>query len=235
MKKVIIFLIVGVLVLALAGLHIIGYTYEQFSQEQQNSVLAYYQEFDKNIYTAKEDATNEALIKTAPLIDDFLELLPSDTINRFRNEHWKIIISSRKPLYIKDGEDMVGYNIGGNTHYGLRLIYVYLNDEVPEYLLSDFIHEFGHFEDWEKGKLSSSNEFLELFNEHKYYSPGDEFGDTKYHLSSEKEFFACCYKDYYLHKQKFAGEAPQLYGYMDDIINNGNSNFISFYLRIFRG
>lgn len=234
MKKIIAIIVACIVLLALAAVHIIGFTYEQFSQEQQNSVLAYYHHYDDVIYTSTGDLSDGILKSTVPMIKDFLNLLPEDTTQRFYGEHWKIIISSQKPSYVKEGEHAVGYNIGGNTNYSLRIIYVYLNDAVPEYILSDFIHEFGHFEDWEKGNMALSDEFKELFNEYKYYSPGDGFGDTKYHLSSEREFFACCYKDYFLHPQKLAAEAPLLYGYFDDIINNGNSNFISFYLRILR-
>ena len=31
-----------------------------------------------------------------------------------------------------------------------------------------FIHEFGHFEDWENGCVSDSSDFLKLFNKNKF-------------------------------------------------------------------
>ena len=234
MKKIIPILLIGILVLALVCIHVIGFAHEQFSQSDQNNVLVYYTKYDENIYTTKEEMNNGILATVAPFVDDFLDLLPADTQSRFKNENWKIIISARKPIYIKDAEYSLTYGIGGNTNHGLRIIYVYLNSEVSDYILSDFIHEFGHFEDWEKGNMSCSNEFAEIFKDNKYYVPGDVFNDSQYHLSSEKEFFACCYKDYFLYGEKLAKEAPEVYSYIKDVVQDGNSNFISFYLRIFR-
>ena len=234
MKKILLIGLISIIVLSLIGIHAAGFVHESFSQYNQDSVLAYYDVYDENIYTAEKDMENENLAKLAPFVDDFLDLLPEDTINRFWGEHWKIIISTRKPIYIRDAEYSFDYGIGGNTNHGLRIIYVYLNDKLPEYLLSDFIHEFGHFEDWENGCVSDSSDFLKLFNKNKNYVPGDTFNDTNYHLSSNKEFFACCYKDYFLYGDKLAKEAPAIYGYMKEIVEEGNSNIKAFYLRIFR-
>jgi hypothetical protein len=232
-KKALLILLIGILVIVLVCVHVIGFSHISFSQSKQDTIMASYRQYDENIYTAKEDMDNKNLAELAPFVDEFLELLPQDTKRDFEDGNWKIIISTQKPIYVQDAEYHIDYNIGGNTNDDFHIIYVYLNDILPEYLLSDFIHEFGHFEDWENGSVAKSSKFKKLFEENKNYTPGDTFNGTDYHKSSSVEFFACCYKDYFLYREQLMVKAPAVYNYIDDIIRSGNSDFIAFYLRVF--
>ena len=232
MKKLLVILLIGIIVIVGGAYHILGFNFDKYAKNGQANVLVYYQQYDDVIYTSANDIESETFTKLASLIYDFFDILPDETENRFKNEGWKIIISSNKPTYIQNIEESAMYKVGGNTEHNLRIIYLYLNDAVPEYMLSDFIHEFGHYEDWEKGLISKSSEFNKIFDSNQNYNPADTFSDEYYHLSSASEFFACCYKDYFLYNDKLQSEAPEVYKYLGDVIWHGNSNFKAFYVRV---
>lgn len=236
MKKiltVLLIMLIGIAVILGISIHVLGFNYNRYEKTAQENVILYYTKYDDLIYTSEYDLENENLKKLVPMIHEFIEMLPEDTINRFNDEHWKIIISTQKPDYIKGMEDNSHYNIGGNTEHNMRIIYLYLNNSVPEYLLSDFIHEFGHYEDWEKGLIAKSPEFQKIFNNNQNYKPEDKFIDENYHLKSSREFFACCYKDYFLYSDKLEKEAPEVYNYIAEAVWFGDNETSAFYNRVF--
>lgn len=233
MKKIIALVLAGVLLILLGSVHILGFSYNKFEERDQKHILSMYEQYNSRIYTAKEDMENNDLKSLAPLIDEFFELLPDEKTKEFDDEGWKIIIASKKPTYVKELETIANFNIGGNAEHNKRLIFIYLNNGMGEYLLSDFIHEFGHYDDWQNGLVSKTNGFVNIFKNNKKYVPEDAFDDVTYHLKSSQEFFACCYKDYFLHGDKLKNEAPEVYNYIDDVVKNGNSEIKAFYMRVF--
>ena len=232
MKKLIAILLIGILLIVGISYHIVGFSLNKYKDFEQTNVLEYYHKYDDFIYTSEKDMENENFKKLMPMVYDFFELLPDTTIREFEEKNWKIIISSEKPSYVKEIENDVNYKVGGNAEYNLRLIFLYLNNNAPEYLLSDFIHEFGHYEDWENGLVAKSSSFEKIFKKNQGYVPNDSFSDENYHLSNTREFFACCYKDYFLYNDELKNEAPEVYNYLGSIIWHNNSNFKSFYIRV---
>ena len=232
LKKLLIILLIGVIAIFGISYHVLGFNFDRYEKEDQRNTLTYFHKYDDLIYTSEKDLGNENFLALVPMVHDFFDLLPDETAKRFNDEGWKIIISSEKPPYIQEIEKVVDYKVGGNTEHNLRIIYLFLNNNQPEYLLSDFVHEFGHYEDWEKGILSKSSSFKKIFNNNQGYNPEDTFSDEHYHLSSPSEFFACCYKDYFLYNDKLKTEAPEVYRYLGDAIWRGNNNFEAFYVRV---
>lgn len=233
MKKLIAILLVGILLIGVASFLTIGFSYDRFEKKEQEHIISLYKPYNSRIYTAEKDMQNEALRNVAPMVDEFFELLPDEKANEFRRKGWKIIISSQKPSYITDMESSIEYKVGGNTEYNKRIIFVHLNELSKEYLLSDFIHEFGHFDDWENGIASKTDDFVKIFKNNKGYVPEDAFEDVTYHLKSSREFFACCYKDYFLYGDKLKSEAPEVYNFISNAVNNEKSEAEAFYMRIF--
>lgn len=232
MKKLLIILLVGVLIIVAGSYHIVAYSYDRFEEADQKAVLSAFYQYDNLIYTSHSDTSKEAFRDLVPMVHEFFTLLPQDTMKRFENEGWKIIISSEKPAYILRMQNQVQYDIGGNTEHNMRLIYLYLNDNAPKYLLSDFIHEFAHYEDWEKGLVANSAEFQEIMDKNSSYVPKDQFQDAAYHLSSSREYFACCYKDFFLYGDYLKANAPAVYRYISGVVYSGDGNFVAFYKRV---
>lgn len=235
LKKILTVLLIiflGIAFILGVSIHVLGFNYDRYKKEAQENVLLYYEKYDDLIYTSEIDKGNENLVKLVPMIHEFMDLLPEETVERFNKENWKIIISTQKPDYIKSIEDNAHYNVGGNTEHNMRIIFLYLNNSVPEYLLSDFIHEFGHYEDWEKGLIAKSKEFQDIFQKNQGYEPEDKFSDENYHLKSSREFFACCYKDYFLYSDKLEKEAPEVYNYLARVVWFGDGETKAFYNRV---
>ena len=232
MKKLLIILLVGVLIIFAGSYHIIAFSYDRFEEAEQKTALSSYYQYNDIIYTSASDTNSQAFKDLIPMVEEFFTLVPQDTMNRFKGEGWKIIISSEKPSYILRVQNQVQYDIGGNTEHNMRLIYLYLNDNLPKYLLSDFIHEFAHYEDWEKGLVANSAEFQKIMDDNIGYVPKDQFQDAAYHLSTSREYFACCYKDYFLYGDYLQANAPAVYRYISSVVYDGDSNIEAFYKRV---
>ena len=185
---------------------------------------------DTIFYTSETELNNSLLNRTVQDIWKFFDNISQNTFNEFKTGGWKVIITSNPPTYISEIEEKVGYKLGGNTYRDYRLIYLYFNEENPDYLLEDFIHEFGHFVDWSVGYVSHSKEFENLFNKYQSYETQDEFIVENYSSISPTEFFACCYKDYYKRPEYLKKNASEIYDFIEDSIDK--DGFV-FYKRFF--
>lgn len=230
MKKFIITIVSLFLIITLVIVHFFAFQLTSFHPTHQSSSLKQYINYDSIFYTTFEDAEKSLLNNVTNDIKDFLSTVPNE-FREFEKDGWKIIISSTRPTYITEIEEKVGYKIGGNTYKDYRLIFLYLNEETPEYLLEDFIHEFGHYVDLLKGYPSRSNEFKKLFDDYKNNFDGDGFVVNNYTISSPVEFFASCYKDYQLDSDGLKNNSIEVYEFIESSLED---DFLLFYKRFIR-
>lgn len=114
-------------------------------------------------------------------------------------------------IYVLEEIDDNEY-ILGQTIYGLRIILIkdtYFDIE------RTFYHECGHVIDDESAftYASSSNEFIEIYNEEKYLFKSD--GYIEYYISTPREYFASAFAEYMLNPQKLKENTPKTYEYID--------------------
>lgn len=76
------------------------------------------------------------------------------------------------------------------------------------------LHEFGHFLDYLKGKISTTDEFVYVYNKEK-----NQFKHN-YPKTNSSEYFAECYMYYVLSPFYLKKKQPQSYYFMEKIINS---------------
>lgn len=80
-----------------------------------------------------------------------------------------------------------------------------------------FIHEIGHFTDRENGYISDSGKFLSIYRREKNKFRGS---NNSYARSTNKEYFAEVFKEYYTNRSSLKKHTPKSYAFMAQLIGN---------------
>lgn len=89
---------------------------------------------------------------------------------------------------------------------------IYLKANVDRVL----VHEVGHFVAYRQGRADSTKEFQAIYKAEKNKFKGD---NKKYAVSSNKEFFAECFKEYSMNKSSLKKNCPRSYKYIESVIS----------------
>lgn len=89
---------------------------------------------------------------------------------------------------------------------------IYLKANVDRVL----VHEVGHFVAYRQGRADSTKEFQAIYKAEKNQFEGD---NKKYAVSSNKEFFAECFKEYSMNKSSLKKNCPRSYKYIQSVIS----------------
>lgn len=149
-----------------------------------------------------------------------LDQLPQWVLDTYINEGGIIIVSSYKKAYTENGvaveqdsQEVVG-TFSKNAP-GLA-IWLYNSENNIE---KATLHEFGHFVDYHFNTVSETDQFLICFeNEKAVFLNLD--GNT-YHISSESEYFAACFKWYLVNPGALKKACPQTYEFFNGLMKNG--------------
>ena len=91
LKKILTVLLIiflGIAFILGVSIHVLGFNYDRYEKEAQENVLLYYEKYDDLIYTSEIDKGNENLVKLVPMIHEFMDLLPEETVERFNKENY---------------------------------------------------------------------------------------------------------------------------------------------------
>lgn len=101
--------------------------------------------------------------------------------------------------------------IVGQTIYNCRIILIKDRYSGVEKTL---FHECGHVVDDEGALtfLSSSDEFMEIYEEERYYFKAED--NWEYYISTPKEYFASAFAEYMLNPERLKENTPKTYEYI---------------------
>lgn len=145
-------------------------------------------------------------------VDEEIDKLPEGIITSFYENGGEIHI-------VDDIEDL--FEIPKNLlPFGI-LSGCYLPDKNDIYLRyvysskSDVIHELGHYV--ENTNNLVDNNFEKIFEEEKNIYK-DKFDTTDYPLTSSKEYFAACFKSYFISNDKLKDSCPKTYDFISNAL-----------------
>lgn len=142
---------------------------------------------DGESWNAFEEAEGEVRKALFRELDATLSLLPEGVLDDFRNQGWKIVVTTHD-IVAEHATENHAETLAGLTCYGEKTIYL---EADPIQLSRTALHEMGHYVDARSGKPSLSKEFKEAFaDEREAYRSFSAYGSTK-----ESEMFACVYRD----------------------------------------
>lgn len=156
---------------------------------------------DGERWNAFEEAEGEVRKALFRELDATLALLPEGVLDDFRNQGWKIVITTHD-IVAEHAAENHAETLAGLTCYGEKTIYL---EADPIQLSRTALHEMGHYVDARSGRPSLSKEFKEAFaNEREAYRLFNAYGSTK-----ESEMFACAYRDLLMSVHGGEKAAPQ--------------------------
>lgn len=227
-KKLIIILLLICIFIIVAGF-LCANSYSSFDKSGQTSCLSNYAHIEKNYYT---DLTPNR--ETIAKINSFVDSLSPSSSGAFLKE-WKVVISPDMPTALQQSATKQKILTGpdsstdkvhvlGYSDWHLRLIFIRAQPD-PNEVYKVFIHEMGHYFDYEFGTPSSTGEFRELYSLYRdSFSEFDPSAPTGYAISSTKEFFATVFKEYFLYPEHLLSEAPEAYFFIEDLYNSVSKN-----------
>lgn len=222
-KKLVIILSAVLLFIVVASFVYVG-VYSYFNADEQTLTLKDYSNIQDNFYSDKNNKDdNLANIKQ---LEGFISSLPPNVAMVYAKD-WVFIITDKIPLKAlkmidkevpgnsdSSDEDVI---ISGVCNWHTRAVFLKSEPDVKRFE-TIFIHELGHCFDYEFGSLSSTDEFKNIYLMYKdtyveqtYYSP------ENYAASSESEFFATLFKEYFISPDSLKLQAPEAYDYIDTI------------------
>ena len=148
----------------------------------------------------------------------FLEMLPQKIIDDFNDNDWEIIIDDKNSEYF---EKYKNTNVIGLTNFTQKKIILSKNSEA---LFSATIHEFGHYVDYLNGKISETDEFLDIMKkESKAYRKNFlvfiNYNFTHANKDSQ-EYFAEMFQQYIMFPNITKLYAPLTCEYIQEIIDS---------------
>lgn len=196
-------------------------SYGYYNTDEQVITLKNYSNIQDNFYS---DKTNEVNTETIRPMNDFISSL-SPNVAKVFSKDWAFVVTDNIPFNVfektnKDYDsDSLEKNviISGVSNWRIRTVFIKAESNVKK-LNTIFIHELGHCFDYEFGSPSSTDEFKNIYLLYKdtyveqaYYSP------ENYAASSESEFFATLFKEYFVSPDSLKLQAPEAYGFIDAI------------------
>lgn len=175
--------------------------------------------YDVNITI--ESSVSEAIVEE---VKDVLHLVPGKVVESFVEDDWKmVLLSSFKD---EDGYEYIASDgtVVGLINYTDKTIIVKGTPEYEGTAKNIALHEMCHYIDRLWGRVSDTENFVELYNTYKggryrtYSYAGIELtSDTEkdilYATSSNHEFFAEALKDYYLHPEYLKENYEDIYDF----------------------
>lgn len=225
------FTLVCLFVFLIIGCYLCVYSYSRFEHEEQVLCLKNYFATSENIYT---DVTpNE---ETTLKITEFISSLSPNISSVFLKD-WKIIISPNAPRALNLSTDEIQHpstesentteiiSILGYSDWHLRLIFIKAQPD-PVTMFHVFVHELGHCFDYEFGTPSSTDKFKQIYALYKdTFIEIDNTNTSVNHINStEEEFFATVFKEYFLSPEHLKINAPQAYEFFDALYAQVSAN-----------
>lgn len=137
-----------------------------------------------------------------------LSMLPN-YIQNILKEDWTILVA-------KDCIRKVDDIAAGATFYNERLIWIGLSKDTRVSL-----HEFGHAVDDILGLVSSSQEWRELYYQYNNVYIEEGCNTIIYHdISTNSEFFAAMFAEYYRNSEHLQTHAPEIYSYFNTLLED---------------
>ena len=212
---------------------ILVFSYAEYDENEQSKVLLGYNDISSVFYSDNKTG-NESVYE----MNVFVSRLPAPVVTAFLDE-WVVIVADEMPLILSEkaisekGSEAVAImqspgGVGGYSNWRMRTMYVrdYSDDEITYRV---FIHELGHYFDYEFGSPSYTDAFQKIFIQHmKTFEERDETAPAGYAVSSAQEFFAAVFKEYFLYPEHLKSVAPDAYDYFDSlyrkVINNNEAS-----------
>lgn len=221
-------LILVVVFIFIAG-YFLAYSYARFDISEQTEIIEDFAIVSDNFYT-----DNKTHLASIDQMQEFISCLPSSISDTFRKE-WKVVVSSKVPAgllgYMDDQQDMLVIDnpskvieTGGYSNWHLRIIYVKAYSD-PEETFHVFLHEMGHFFDYEFGCLSLQQDFRRIYSLYaNTFHEADIYSSDNYGISSPAEFWATIFKEYFLFPEHLTNETPEIYSFFQtvyqEVVNN---------------
>lgn len=227
--KVVLRISIGLVLFFIIVGFVLTWSYSKIDKEAQETALKDLHCFSDNFFTDSED--NQDCINK---IIQSMSLLDSNVLSSFHKE-WKVMVSDEIPFYLQlrapgteidllqrsQNQEVV---TEGYTNWHLRLIYVKPNSD-PQISANVFLHEIGHFFDFEFGLPSYSERFEYIYSLYKdsFYEK-DPHSTDGYATSSSSEFFATVFKEYVLFPDHLLEYAPDAYSFIDTLYKEVSEN-----------
>lgn len=228
-KKISVITIAFLLFMVIAGF-VYVYTYGYFNADEQAIILKDYSNIQDNFYLDSNTEVNAEAIKQ---MDDCISSL-SPNIAKVFSKDWAFIVTNKiPPKVLKASNKEIYYNpdslnenivISGVSNWHTRTVFIQSEPNIKK-LNTIFIHELGHCFDYEFGSLSSTDEFKNIYSLHKdTYVEQIRYSPEKYASSSESEFFATLFKEYFISPDYLKLQAPEAYDFIDTIYKEVSGN-----------
>lgn len=219
-----------VFILALGPLS--AYSYAHHDRETQKACVSECSFTSGNFFFS--DPLNRETIDT---FSTFISTLPPNVTAALMSD-WKVVVSSSVPQplqkfidakisllpYAKKKET---FSVFGYSNWNARIIYI---KDLPNHgeMLRNFVHELGHYFDYEFGTPSATDEFIRIYSLYKDdFSEMDSSALAGYAISSREEFFATVFKEYLLYPKHLKEEAPEAFDFLNaiytEVVNNSNA------------
>lgn len=189
------------------------FSYGYYNSDEQTLILKDYSNIEDNFYT---DNSTDANIEAINRMDAFISSLSTNVAKVFSKD-WVFIVTDNIPINDANQTNSENIIINGASHWRTRTVFI-LSDWDIKRLNVVFVHELGHCFDYEFGSLSSTDEFKNIYLLYKdTYVEQIRYSPEKYAASSESEFFATLFKEYFISPHSLKLQAPEAYDYIDTI------------------
>lgn len=147
--------------------------------------------------------------------DGLLGRVPSSVLNAFQQDGWSIYVTD-SDLDNRYYDGAYG-KLAGITVYNNKSIYV---EDSKNDINSALAHEFGHYVDSKSGFPSSTQQFMDIYNEEKYtFVDSTSCGDG-HEYSDPQEFFASVFSEAMINPEGCQSTAPKAYAFVCDMLNS---------------
>lgn len=229
MKNLSIILIVLLLFIIIAGF-VYAYSYSYFNADEQAIILRDYSNIQGNFYIDKNKEEHAEAIKQ---MNAFISSL-SPNVAKVFSKKWAFVVTDNIPLkMLKTRNEETHYDssdhdkkivINGVSNWRTRTVFVQFDSNMDK-INTVFIHELGHCFDYEFGSLSSTDEFKEIYSSYKdTYIELMRYSPENYAASSEAEFFATLFKEYFISPYSLKLQAPEAYDFIDTVYKEVSEN-----------
>jgi len=169
---------------------------ETLAEETGESAVSTYDYVDVMGNVSQEDYDEFA---------SYLEMADDNLVADFAEEGWTIILTSADLDRLLFGGQTEG--VMGCTYYAKETIYVQTGDY--SYCV---IHELGHYLDYYYNYISTSTDFVSIYNE-------EAINLSEYSQTCSEEFFAEVYIYSILEPDTTAQSCPDAYEYINDLVD----------------
>ena len=165
-------------------------------------------EFCSNVILNEGDVSN-SLVNA---VNNYYMMIPENVRNNFVSAGWTVRVTTQNLGQLYDGTNR---SILGLTFFDKKIIYI----DDREAAKSSVIHEMGHYIDYCFGFVSSSNEFVEIYNSEVEVFKTIHTTHSN-NIATAKEYFAEAYQVSILRPQEMIDACPRTYEFVMRYSNN---------------